>query len=699
MRKSPQMATPARKPEPAKSARAGRTDTVRCGDENSLGRLQRAIGNRGMQRLQEAGAKSHTVGSATETTSRGAEDTDLPRPSPGSRANTLPHIEQIQRLFGKHELGRVHVDIGGAAADAAKDMDALAFTSGERIGFRTLPDLGLAAHEAAHVIQQRSGAFPRGDMGRPGDPLERHADAVAESVVKNRSAESLLESVPRMGGRRPSVELPIQLTGSGADYPWEGEIQGDWSVALRRTPEKDPNDPHRNTAADLPRGTRVTVTGRRRGWLHVSVLINGAETTGYVSPEYVHRAGTAAAEPDASEEDVKIPSIAEAFVILKRAETARSEAGGDFKPGKDLEAGIGVAIPVLESTGKYVVDPVTFRVGFVETGAEPVEVSTIEDFILFVEQVERQYPTAGPAEVATEIRQLWFSDANWEILVSGEGIKQPQPVDIETKPNPIANRFDMPGLAPREGGKVLATQFGPVDIGHVMAGIDSALNPFPASYPQAHLASHGNDDGVSRLKYETLHAASGGDARDFTTWSGDLGQAYAEYLVKRHVENQPAKLAEVLAEKATTAELLGDIHGYIAVQAWTDSPEPERPAGGAFKISNVLRDLYLVGAKGEKTYRQSVEQVSTRTGDDLAPFIAERAKAFARPWFAKKAKDATSGFGRKSLFGSYSKASALEEWMREFDRLDAIHENGDDDAEKLQFIVDQFIEMLEAGPE
>ena len=64
----------------------------------------------------------------------------------------------------------------------------------------------------------------------------------------------------------------------------------------------------------------------------------------------------------------------------------------------------------------------TFRADYVETAWKQVEVSTIEDFILFVEQVERQYPSATPNEVVSEIRQLWFSDVNGEILVSSEGI-------------------------------------------------------------------------------------------------------------------------------------------------------------------------------------------------------------------------------------------------------------------------------------
>ena len=69
----------------------------------------------------------------------------------------------------------------------------------------------------------------------------------------------------------------------------------------------------------------------------------------------------------------------------------------------------------------------------------------VSDFILFVEEVERQYPTATPGQIASEIRQIWFSDANWELLSAGDGISK---TDIESEPNPIAKKFDMADLSP-----------------------------------------------------------------------------------------------------------------------------------------------------------------------------------------------------------------------------------------------------------
>lgn len=127
----------------------------------------------------------------------------------------LPHLGAIQRAFGRHDVSGVRAHVGGAASEAAHALGAEAYTSGERIAFGSSPDLFLAAHEAAHVVQQRAGVSLPGGMGQVGDRYERHADEVAAMVVKRGSAESLLDSMVG-GGGGPAIQrrsLPL----SGAD--------------------------------------------------------------------------------------------------------------------------------------------------------------------------------------------------------------------------------------------------------------------------------------------------------------------------------------------------------------------------------------------------------------------------------------------------------------------------------------------------
>jgi len=120
----------------------------------------------------------------------------------------LPHHDAIQRAFGHHDISDVRAYVGGGASDAAAAIGAEAFATGNRVAFAQAPDLGLAAHEAAHVVQQRGGVHLSGGVGHAGDVYEQHADAVADQVVRGGSAEQLLDTMAPGGeSRTPSTAL------------------------------------------------------------------------------------------------------------------------------------------------------------------------------------------------------------------------------------------------------------------------------------------------------------------------------------------------------------------------------------------------------------------------------------------------------------------------------------------------------------
>ncbi|HEY6033644.1 MAG TPA: DUF4157 domain-containing protein [Kofleriaceae bacterium] len=101
----------------------------------------------------------------------------------------LPHLDRLQLAFGSHDLRGVRVTETSAAPDA---LGARAYTIGERIAFGAPADLRLAAHEAAHVVQQRQGVELSGSVGQPGDRYERQADEVAEAAATGGSVERIL---------------------------------------------------------------------------------------------------------------------------------------------------------------------------------------------------------------------------------------------------------------------------------------------------------------------------------------------------------------------------------------------------------------------------------------------------------------------------------------------------------------------------
>src|SRR6185436_5601129 len=110
--------------------------------------------------------------------------------------------------------------VGGPAAGACEQMSANAYATGNHVAFRGAPDLHTAAHEAAHVVQQRAGVRLADGVGQPGDEYERNADQVADAVVAGRSAEPLLGASRRSGhAAGPSTGEGLQASsGEGPDH-------------------------------------------------------------------------------------------------------------------------------------------------------------------------------------------------------------------------------------------------------------------------------------------------------------------------------------------------------------------------------------------------------------------------------------------------------------------------------------------------
>ncbi|MCB2182652.1 MAG: DUF4157 domain-containing protein [Desulfobulbaceae bacterium] len=121
--------------------------------------------------------------------------------NPGS----YPFRHRIQAAFGNHDISNVKVFSDSNAQQANRRLGALAYASREKVAFRGYPDLHTAAHEAAHIIQQRQGVRLKDGKGRKGDPYERHADAVADRVVQGKSVQSLLNSMPSAAGNAKSA--------------------------------------------------------------------------------------------------------------------------------------------------------------------------------------------------------------------------------------------------------------------------------------------------------------------------------------------------------------------------------------------------------------------------------------------------------------------------------------------------------------
>jgi hypothetical protein len=134
-------------------------------------------------------------------------------------SGSLPHLETIQRAFGRHDVTGINAHVGGPAAEATQAMGAEAYATGSHVAFADAPSLHTASHEATHIIQQRGGVQLKGGVGAAGDPHEQHADAVADRVVAGGAVEEMLDAYAPSSPAGTAVASAVQRkpdAGAGA---------------------------------------------------------------------------------------------------------------------------------------------------------------------------------------------------------------------------------------------------------------------------------------------------------------------------------------------------------------------------------------------------------------------------------------------------------------------------------------------------
>jgi hypothetical protein len=186
--------------------------------------MQKAGGNQAtVQAKERAGAKSQE--SVLQTASQGV----------AGGGTKMPHADKIQASFGQHNISDIEAYTGPAVQKSADALGARAYATGNKVAFGESPSLHLAAHEAAHVVQQKAGVSLKGNVGQAGDKYEQHADAVADAVVQGKSAEGLLSSMVGGGVSTGTVQSKeVQFLGKGLDeelgdkdaVPEYGETKG-----------------------------------------------------------------------------------------------------------------------------------------------------------------------------------------------------------------------------------------------------------------------------------------------------------------------------------------------------------------------------------------------------------------------------------------------------------------------------------------
>jgi outer membrane protein OmpA-like peptidoglycan-associated protein len=163
------------------------------------GKTTLTAGLASVQRRETSTGMSLDSGKALEVAAQGVSGSAQP----------LPHRDRIQTLFGRHDISGVQAHTDGSARAATASLGAHGYATGNSVAFAGTPDLHTAAHEAAHVVQQRAGVHLKNGLGEVGDAHERHADAVADKVVRGESAEPLLDQYSGGGGGGGGVQFDL----------------------------------------------------------------------------------------------------------------------------------------------------------------------------------------------------------------------------------------------------------------------------------------------------------------------------------------------------------------------------------------------------------------------------------------------------------------------------------------------------------
>ena len=161
------------------------------------------------QGAQQGGGAGHKPGVQRKSSSEsegGAAVHQAAEQGISGASSQMPHLDAIQASFGDHDVSNVQAHTGSEAAAANQAIGSEAYATGDHVAFGGggAPSLHTAAHEAAHVVQQRGGVQLKGGVGAVGDPYEQQADAVADRVVQGKSAVDILDQAS--GGGSPGVQ-------------------------------------------------------------------------------------------------------------------------------------------------------------------------------------------------------------------------------------------------------------------------------------------------------------------------------------------------------------------------------------------------------------------------------------------------------------------------------------------------------------
>jgi hypothetical protein len=430
-------------------------------------------------------------------------------------SSELPYRDAIQRAFGWHDVGSVRAQVGGPASEACEQLGAQAYASGDAVAFVRAPDLHTAAHEAAHVIQQRGEVQLKGGHdGGTGDPYEQHADQVAEAVVAGRSAATLLDAHPVRSHSAAAQGHVVQRREQNGPYTGN---------------RPDPSSANGAGYAIHSTASRV-------------MIVN--ETVTYDIEQSVSVAGRLGVRWEVINDPAAVSAGGVAASHVGPVDQMRWRLVAKAPGVHTIKAWVSVeGVTAAELT--YSQQVVTSGQAAVQVPANAVAapLATMRDFIAVVRRVEASYGNLPWQDVVTRIRKEYYpgprggayrgiiKSFTWDDLID----EQERLPGLEVPPVAMAD------VAAIRRAQVVTTDGGEsIDIGHILTGLDS-FN-FPA--------------------VSGIFAGHDMDGPSAATWSGDVGSALVHWANDAPLmDTSAATKLKYYASFAGGSDMLGDVDG------------------------------------------------------------------------------------------------------------------------------------------
>jgi outer membrane protein OmpA-like peptidoglycan-associated protein len=485
-----------------------------------------------------------------------------------------PSMQKVAKHRLGHDFGNVRVHTDSMAVASARSVNASAYTVGRDLVFnegqynpRTADGQRLLTHELVHVVQQHSvsSAAPL-ELDDPGSPAEVEAESISRTAGDRQPSQPVDARVQRQQVQRQAVCPPRPQGEARQSRSAEGILPV--NVAFSESggiSRLDIMDFPVNGQA-LPQNVTTSTE-----WQRAISLMLGDPTIQVAVSGFTDCVGTDA-------ENINLRRRRTQAVIDAMPQTVRAKilfrfviSTTDFPDTNDTAEGRAHNRSVR----------ITFTSGQGPAGQSGCDQMTraanMDEYLFLVRCAENRLglTAANNARTALSVlRQIYFGASTWSASRN--------PVWSRVIPNtPWAPGTDpTPQLGTALMSALRASQVVEgTDIGHVLAGVESMVNPQEVE-----------------LQFGTrvqVIVPTGLQSEEWATWAGDVGSAASESAVDALGQTSRGNYDFYFHSFASDPDLIGDIDSFAIRSGLNSVAAPSAQLQQAIRLTGSLSEILL----------------------------------------------------------------------------------------------------------